>query len=166
EGNYAIEITNGGGSLSKTGKNEYIVRVNSVMDTFSIRITQNGREILRKQFKTRSMPEPFATWNGLKNTTASRSSILTNPFLIVLIPHYYFRGELNIVSFRATFVRDADSISTYSGGNQFTNEQIGIIKLLKSGDKIYFDNIIANNSKNHGEIMWDAKLSPFWIKIE
>jgi GldM C-terminal domain len=101
----------------------------------------------------------MTTAGGLKDTTVRVNVLLTNPFIIVRVPDCYFRLNYTVTSFQVTFIVNTDSVTTKAYGAPFSNEQIRMIKMLKPGDKIYFNDIRAVMAD-------DEKLSPFWITIK
>jgi GldM C-terminal domain len=161
--NYRIAISGGGGSIIKTEKNQYVVHVNSVTDLCELTLLKGTKSIFRKPYKVRTISTPITTVGGLKDTAIRVSLILTNPFISIVAPGCYFRLNYRVTSFEATFIQDADSTgtTTINNDNIFSPEQIKIIKTLKPGDNIYFDNIRAIVPGNRG-----YKIPSFWIKIE
>ena len=119
-GNYNIAIVGGTGWLTKTGRNEYVVRVAGVTDTFIIAINQYNRNVFKKQFKIRTIPAPIATLNGMYDTTLSKSRILVNPFLSVTFPGCSFQLHMPVVSFRSVFIDGNDSNFVSASGNRLT----------------------------------------------
>jgi hypothetical protein len=159
---YNLTITGGGGSLYKTGKNEYIVHSSTPTMLCELVILKGTKHIFRKSYEVRTISTPIATTCGLKDTTVKAGDLLVNPFVSVFTPGCYLRLNYRIISFHATFIQDTDSTITISKSNMFSTEQIQMIKILKPGDKIYFDDlryIGPNDARNLPPL-------PFWIKIK
>lgn len=160
--NYSVNISGGSATITKVSPNNYIVRVTSVTDEFKIWITdKKGKIFFEKTFKTRTIPAPIETLSGLRDTTLSRNRILLNPFLSIVFPECYFRLNMPIISFDATFINAGDSISTIGDKNFLSKEQIKLIKEMEPGTKIYFSNF-----RTLGPDDGDRYLRPFWIRIE
>jgi hypothetical protein len=157
---YQIEIEGAGGSLTKTGPGEYIVKVTSP-ETCQVLIKANGKQVYNKEFRAEMIADPVATLSGIRDTTVSRNRILLNPFLSIVIPHCYLQINFQVLSFTATFINNSDSIPTNVIGNLLSQEQIILVKEAESGSKIYFSNF-----RTLGPDDGDRHLRPFWIKIE
>jgi GldM C-terminal domain len=157
-----VMISGGGASISKQSANHYIIRASSVTDDCKIWVSEkNGKTVVEKNYKVRLAPEPVAQLGTLRNTEATISQILTNPFITTSFPDCFLKCPYKVVSFRATFVQDTDSLITLTQWNILTNEQIKNTKALVPGDNIYFDNIRANSPDSR-----TIKLPPFYIKIK
>ena len=156
----SLSVSGGGGTLSKSGTGEYIVRVSSP-GTCELFYTENRKIIFKKSFNVEIFDfEPLATVSGMRDTTIRANRILINPFLTVIMPGCYLRHGSIVTSFNASFIQQGDSTVTFSAGNKLSEEQLKAIKELNSGDKIYFDEIRAIGPDDRGN-----KLKPFWIKI-
>jgi hypothetical protein len=162
-GNYSMAISGGGGTILKDGKNQYVVRVNSVTDLCELILLKGPKNIFRKGYKVRTIPELIVTAGGLRDTTVKAGVLLANPFISIVFPGCYFRISYKVTSFEATFIKDADSTSTtiINNGNIFSPEQIKMIKILKPDDEIFFEHIRVMGPDNRGHI-----LPSFWIKIK
>jgi hypothetical protein len=158
--NESLTISGGGGTLTKLGTDEYIVRVSST-GTCELFYSENKKIIFKKSFNVEIFDfEPLATVSGMRDTTIRTTRILINPFLTVIMPGCYLRHGFIVTSFNATFIQQGDSTVTFSAGNKLSEEQLKAIKELNSGDKIYFDKIRALGPDDRGNT-----LKPFWIKI-
>ncbi|NOT52599.1 MAG: hypothetical protein HOP10_15150 [Chitinophagaceae bacterium] len=156
-------IVNGGGTLiSLIGNNQCIVRATSATDSCFIKILNGKKEIFSKQFKVITIPDPDVRLAGVDDSIISKTHILANPFLNAGRKNFYLKDYYQVISFNMTFDTENDSIITTSAkGNQLTEEQIGLIKNMKSGMMVTVENIRAR--------AWDGrtrKLVPFWFKIE
>jgi hypothetical protein len=159
--NYSMAITGGGGTIQKTGKGQYVVRVTAVTDLCELFVLKGTRNIFRKPYVVRTINDPVATLSGIRDTTVSRNRILLNPNLSIVIPNCYFRFNYRVVSFSASFINDQDSITTFSNGNILSPEQINLVKNAVTGSNIYFDNIRGMGADDR-----TRKFYPFWIKIQ
>jgi hypothetical protein len=158
---FQVTISGGGGSVMTAGSNRYIIRV-STIDTCTLAVRgNNGKEVLQKKYLTRLAPSPVASLAGSRDTVISRSRVLLNPYLSVILPGSFFRSKYRVILFIATFIQDNDSIGTTAMNNLLSSEQVKIIKTLKSRDQINFDEIRALGPDGRSE-----KLPPFWIRIQ
>jgi hypothetical protein len=160
--NYTLAISGGGAVITKISANHYMVKVNTQTDDCRIVIMgNNGKIILKKDFKVRVIYEPVAILSGIMDLNVSRNRILLNPFLTVMIRNCYFKIPYQIISFTAIFINGSDSIPTIANGNILSQEQTGLVRNAEIGSKIYFDNIRANEPDGRAR-----KISPFWMKIQ
>ena len=159
---HKLAIMGGGGTLLKKEKGVYIVRVQDETHDCNISIRVNNKGVSKHHFRVRKIGDIVARYGGLKDSTATVNYLLANPFIYVDIPGSYYKHNINITSFSATFIGgDFDSLVTVSTGTRLTTQQIEIIKKLKSGNKIYFNNIYAVGPDSRRR-----KLSPFTIIIK
>jgi hypothetical protein len=158
--NYTISTIGAGSSLSKVGKGEYMIWVTTV-DTCSIIISQNQKEVFRKIFISNVIPNPVASLRGMHDTTVKRNWILANPSLSVIFPNCYYQHGFQIISFQAVFIEAGDSTFTVTNGNLLSSEQLKLVNRQISGNTIYFNEIRGTGTDSR-----TIKLPSFWIKIE
>lgn len=159
--NNKISIAGGRASIISVGGNRYSVRTGMVSDSCLINIYEGRKEIFRKQFKSRMIPDPLATLAGLRDTAVSKNLVLLNPLLSIIFPGCYFRHNMQVTSFNATFINRSDSLLTNTTGYFLSQKQIKMIKEAEAGSKILFETIRATGPDERSR-----KLSSFWIKIE
>ena len=74
---------------------------------------ENRKLIFKKNFFCREMGDLVLRYGGLKDSIATISQLLANPFLYLGIPGSYYKHNLNITSFTATFIGNKfDSLKT------------------------------------------------------
>lgn len=155
-----LTIAGATGNLTKIGDEKFVVRVNSA-DSCTLNILQSGKLLKKKLYQIKTIPDPIATLNGIKDTTISKSKFLVNPILSIVFPNCYYRSNLQIISFQATFIESGDSTFTFAHNNYLSEEQIKLAKQLSPGSKVYFDGIRARGPDSR-----TSALKPFWIKIK
>ena len=155
-------IIGGGGTLLKKAKGVYIVKVQNETDHCQVWLSENNKSVFKQNYVVRRIGEGIVRYGGLKDSNASVNQLLANPFIFVDIPGSYYKPNINITSFAATFIgSDFDSLVTVSTGARLTTEQIETVKKLRSGNRIYFNNIYALGPDSRRR-----KLSPFTITIK
>jgi hypothetical protein len=157
---YSIEVNGAGSSITKTGPMEYSVRVTGI-DTCKIGVYKKNTLVLTKKYTTHTIPQAVAALQYLRNTSASVSRILLNPYLRIVIPGANYRISGTIISFRTTFVINGDSTTLSCSGNVICPEQKKIIQTLIADDTIWFNDIRGNYADGR-----TVKFPSFWIKIE
>ncbi len=158
---YKLVITGGGGIHSKSGKNEYLVRVNTPTKLCSLFLLKGTQHIFQKSFEVRTLSSPIATLGGFNDTTAKTNILLGNPYISMLMPGCYFRMNYRVTAFQAIMIQHSDSTATTGDGNMLSQEQVELIKTLRTGDKIYFDDIRVISPDGR-----TGKLPSFRITIE
>ena len=139
----SLVIKGGGASMGGVG-GTYIVKVQKETDDCSMWVNGNGKTIFKKDFRVRVVGDIVVRYGGLKDSIATINQLLTNPFLFIEIPESYYKHNFQITSFTATFIsQELDSLKTYLVGNMLSTEQKELIKKLRTGDKIFFDQIYA-----------------------
>ena len=155
-------IIGGGGTLLKKGKGVYIVKVQNETDHCQIWISENKKSVFRQNYIVRKVGDIVVSYGGLKDSTATVSQLLANPFLYIDIPGSFYKHNYSITSFSAIFInRDADSVRASAVGNLLTTEQKELIKKLLPGNKILFDQIYAISPDGRRR-----KLQPFIITVK
>ena len=158
----SVSIKGGGAKLIPGGIGTFIVKVQTETDDCRIWINENGKVIFKKDFIVRTVRDIVVRYGGLKDSIATINQLLANPFLFIDIPESYYKHNFQVTSFTATFINQGlDSLKTYSVGNLLTTEQKELIKKLKTGDKIFFDQLYALGPDSR-----KRKLKSFTITIK
>lgn len=150
------------GTLMHIEQNRYLLRPSREGECV-LTIQSKGRKIISKTFRSDSIKgELKIRLAGIRDTAATISQILANPFLISEIRGSYYKSPVYITSFTATFIgANFDSVRTEAIGHLLTQEQFGVVKQLRRGDKILFNDIY---------FFWPdsrkRKYSPFVIVIK
>lgn len=141
---HLISIHGGGGSISAVGENKFIVRVNTVTDDCSIRISnKKGKTILNKAYKVRVIENIMVSLDGLRDTTVSKSRILKNPLLTLTSRDCFYQFNIAIVSFEISVdIKDQIAVAP-ALGNYLTEKQIDLIKNANEDGLLTIDNIRA-----------------------
>ncbi|MET0394223.1 MAG: hypothetical protein ABW019_13845 [Chitinophagaceae bacterium] len=155
-----VSVSGAGSQLHKTGEGDYITRVSGVGTCIFI-LSKGGKTIYKKEFTTALIPDAVATLAGKKDTVMRLYRVLASPFLSVTFPGCFYKHTFSIVSFRAYFIRAGDTSVTYSPSHMFTAGQTAIVKQLRPGDQLWFDDIRATCADCR-----IRKLPAFGIKIE
>lgn len=157
---YQVATDGAGSSIFKRDVNEYLVGVTK-QGICTLRIKLNGKQVFKKEFISDTLSKPIATLGGMYDTAVSKSRILINPFISVIMPNCFYQHGYYVISFQAIFINGNDSTFTISKGNYLSEEQIKLVKSEDKFNKIYFNNIRALCPECRTQ-----SLPPFWIKIE
>ena len=159
---YNVVVKKAGSRIFHDRDNLYFIWVERPDDTCILEVfNKGGKKILERTYSVKTILPLRVVIAGKRDTTAIIGRLLANPFLSIVSPGCFFRLQYRVIKFTAIFIHDTDSIYTYTVDHLLSPEQIGIIKTLKPGDKIYFDDIygLGPNSRTQ-------HFSSFWIKIE
>ena len=155
-----INVSASQGNITKIGIHNFTLRV-SPGDSIFITVEGKGRQILKKKFKCFELYDPVLRLGGIKDSAASINEILVTPFLRLFREDCFYKKQFMITSFSATFIGyDLDSLNTHATGNLLTQEQVELIKKLRSGDQIFFNGIYAVGPDSRRR-----KLNPFTLTI-
>jgi hypothetical protein len=108
---------------------------------------KNGKQLLlSKVFQVQTLAIPSTRIAGSTDSLFSAAAILVNPQLDVFFPGSVFKSDISVLSFSITITdKNGETIleETSSPGNRLTAAMIDKVKILKPGDKLFFDNIRA-----------------------
>lgn len=142
--NLPVKLVSQKGAVKQINGNEFIVHVSSLgADTLTV--FKNGKEIFYKPFEISRIVDPVVRIGKSISDVATVAEILSDPGLNVFLPNCYYINPFKVSGFSGSFItRNGRSIQTFnSATNKFLKEQLNIIKTLKSGDKILFDQILV-----------------------
>lgn len=138
-------LTSSSGKVAKGYNNEILVRVDRKgIDT--LRIHFDNKLIFLKVFEKRNIFDPIAHLGSIIDTVTTVDEILENPILFAKIPDCYYEIRCKVNSYIPMFIKNpSDTIKTFKRviDNELNKEAIEIIKKLKPGDKIVFNEIIV-----------------------
>jgi len=124
---------------------------------------ENERVILTKEFKVKKIPNPVATVACRKGGTITKEELAAQRGVSVQMENFNDMDiHFNVAEFTLTTVsKNGKVIENTSHDTKFTEAQIKQLNKLKSGDKVYFENIIAilmeGKKENLGSLMFKIK---------
>ena len=134
-----LTVTMENGRIS--GENgEYIIRpIQPGMAT--VTVICKGKEIQKTTFRVKNVPNPHATIAGRNGGIISKDLLLKQEELRVEMGDFDFDLNFEVTEFTVSavikgFVREFNSKS-----NQITDNQKNLIKVIKPGQKVYFQDI-------------------------
>lgn len=135
------------GTISSDGKGGYTVKVNSGKEA-NISVTATLPDGSKKSmgpviFRVKRIPNPVP--NFAKKTpsdnTIKMASFKNARGLVAKMDNFDFEVSVKVSSFDMTFVKDGTIITKKSGSNKVTSEMTANMKKVRSGEKIYIENI-------------------------
>ncbi|NJK94287.1 MAG: hypothetical protein HC905_04500 [Bacteroidales bacterium] len=160
--NVRPSITNG--LLINTG-NGYIIRPRTlgnaivVVEAF---INDRWKKVSTMTFRVKKVPDPIATVAGQKGGSISFEKLLKAEKVDVMMENFDFDLSFKTIKFSlSSYNLDGFLNFEYSESDKITSSQLNMLKKLRKGQKVYFDDIVAIGPD--GE---KRKLSPIVFKIE
>jgi gliding motility-associated protein GldM len=162
-----VRPTLSGGSLtpdSKAGKGNYIAKISGGKKaTVSVSADLGGsmRPMGKFEFRVKRVPDPEAYCAGQTDGLISKNKLAAAGAVIPKMNNFDFDLVFRVTSFEITMNIGGDLITTSATGNRFTDGMKGKIKALKSGSRVYIENI-----KAVGPDGVPRKLKPIGFRIQ
>lgn len=156
-----------GGTLSpdsKAGKGNYIATVKGGKKaTVSVSAELGGsmRPMGKFDFRVKRVPDPEAYCAGQTDGLISKNKLAAAGAVIPKMKNFDFDLTFRVTSFEVTMNIGGDLLTTTANGNRFTDGMKSKIKALKSGSRVYIENI-----KAVGPDGIPRKLKPINFKIQ
>jgi len=144
-----IKVAISGGTIITKGNGKYIVKADPGFKSLKITISAFKDGVMTKlgteEFRVKSIPEPKAFIANKYNVTITKDEIFNNPIMTVQMENFDFFPELQftVTEFSAATVTNGDLVEKHVVGNKISDSMMETIKQVKSGQKIYFENIKA-----------------------
>ena len=141
-----FEIRSASGRLRSTG-NPFIFELRPSGPGPDTVYLFDGNEVMfKKGFRAVYLPPIEAKLGTLRKEEATQEEIYINGWLVLTIPNCTCKTSFVVSSFEIEFDgEDVDEEVLKIEGDRVTTKARKIIKNLKSGDVVYFDNIKAKN---------------------
>lgn len=162
-----VRPTLSGGNLkpdAKAGKGNYIATVKGgKAATVNVSADLGGsmRPMGKFEFRVKRVPDPEAYCAGQTDGLISKNKLAAAGAVIPKMKNFDFDLTFRVTSFEVTMNIGGDLITTSANGNRFTPEMKNRIKSLKSGSRVYIENI-----KAVGPDGVPRKLKPINFKIQ
>lgn len=125
----------------------YIIRPIRPGNAFVIvyaNIEGKKREMGRKEFRVKTVPDPYAMVNGQKGGVISQSVLLAQLGVVAdMGPNFDFDLKFTVTEFTVSAVVQGFVREYTSKSNRFTPEQLNLIKNLNRGNNVYIQDIKA-----------------------
>ncbi len=149
------------GRIKKTGTGKYSVRVNKPGKTTVYVKTKDGRKLGSMQFRCKLVPDPKAKVGNLKPGVVSKQVLLAQQFVKADLENFVFDLKFPVTEFTVSATLGSFTEEYKTRGAKITNQQKGLIRQLKRGQKVYFENIKAKapdgSIRNLGTISFKIK---------
>lgn len=135
-------------------KFEIIVLDKQQFDT--LLVFQNNKLLFTKNFKIEKIPEFKPQLGFIKDYSATISQILMNSKLYLVLPNCDYQHSMRITSFEFSVLNPQNILISnfgYTYGNELTFLQLDLIRKLKNGSKLVFENIKATCPNCIGRVL-------------
>jgi gliding motility-associated protein GldM len=157
-----VNISGGGGAITKTGNGIYNVRVTTpgtCKVNVSAQMAGASRPMGGMEFRVKKVPDPVAYIGGVKTGPIGKGTLMASP-IIPRMENFDFDLNFRIVSFELVMNYQGDLVTKSTTGNQFSGEMRSLLEKAGRGQKIYIENIKAVGPDNT-----TRTLSPMNLKI-
>jgi gliding motility-associated protein GldM len=138
-----IDVTNA--KYIKSG-GSYIVRPvrpgNSWVVVYA-QIENSKREMGRKEFRVKTVPDPVAKVNGQKGGAIAKNILLAQIGVAAEMENFDFDLTFTITEFTVSAVVQGFVKEYKSNSNKFTPEQMSVVKSLNRGQNVYIQDVKA-----------------------
>ncbi|MCB0522135.1 MAG: hypothetical protein H6577_08945 [Lewinellaceae bacterium] len=138
-----VGISGGGGQLSKTGSNNWMVKVTTPTDDCKITVT-GGAMNASKQFRVKRIPDPTARLGNKEDGAMGNGEFKAQQGLIAWLDNFDFDAKCDIQGFVLTKVaKRADPVEVTNAGGKFGSDASRLVTSASPGDTYYFENVKA-----------------------
>ncbi len=134
------------GTIKRVGAGKYIVRVNKVgKTTVSVyaNVGDQSRKLGSMEFRCKTVPDPKPRVGNLKPGPVAKAVLLAQRFVKAELENFVFDLKFPVVSFTVSATIGSFTEEYPTKGSIITQKQKNLIRQLKPGQKVYFENIKA-----------------------
>jgi gliding motility-associated protein GldM len=136
-----VKIDNG---TIKGEKGFYIVNPQDAEKLATVQVFSDHKEIGKASFRVKLVPEPTATVAGMgSGTSMSKALFLDQKGVVAVLPDFAFDLKFKITEFILVTIDGNYSVESKSNSDQFTQEQLELIKKVKTDTRVTIENIKA-----------------------
>ncbi len=162
-----IKVSCSNGSVSPKNKNtgEWIVKPGKGKEaTITLSGMVNGKNVVfgKSGFRVKDVPPPTPFFAGVTGSgTAPASKVKASLGVIAKLQNFEFDGvRYNVTSFTLSTMYKGNLVEKKARGNKVTSDQKSILNSLRSGSKLYVEDIVAKGPSGK-----PVKLGGIKIKI-
>lgn len=138
-----VGISGGGGSLNKTGSNNWVVKVTTPTDDCKINVS-GGALNANKQFKVKRIPDPVAKLGNKADGEMGNGEFKVQRGLIAWLENFDFDAKCDIQGFNLVKVaKREDPVEVSNSGGAFSGKASNLVTSAKPGDTFYFQEVKA-----------------------
>jgi gliding motility-associated protein GldM len=140
-----IEPVLNGGTLSKVGAGKYIAKVQGgtkATVNVAANFGKDKKQMGSMEFRVKRVPDPVAKFGGKTGSANINKSDLTTALgVFAEMENFDFDLRFDVISFDITTTQGQFEVTKTSNNNKLTEEQKGLLKNVKAGQKVYVENV-------------------------
>lgn len=138
-----VSVSGGGGSITKVGSANYVVRVDTPTDDCRINVSGGGLSD-SKLFRVKRIPDPVARLGNKEDGSMGNGEFKAQPGLIAWLDNFDFDAKCDIQGFKLVRVpKRQDPIEVLNSGGRYSSDSQRIVEQAKPGDTYYFFDVKA-----------------------
>ncbi len=138
-----VGIAGGGGSLSKTGSNTWMVKVTTPTDDCKVSVSAKDMKAT-KSFRVKRIPDPVARLGNKEDGSMGNGEFKVQKGLIAWLDNFDFEARCDIQGFNLVKVsKREDPVETANSGGSFNGKAQDLVQSAKPGDTFYFQEVKA-----------------------
>ncbi|MBI1228183.1 MAG: hypothetical protein GC192_23315 [Bacteroidetes bacterium] len=138
-----VGISGGGGSLSKTGSNNWVVKVTTPTDDCKVSVSAKDMNA-SKTFRVKRIPDPVAKLGNKQDGEMGNGEFKVQKGLIAWLENFDFEARCEIQGFNLVKVaKREDPVETSNSGGSFNGKAQNLVSSAKPGDTYYFQEVKA-----------------------
>jgi gliding motility-associated protein GldM len=140
-----VNISGGGGVLTKTNGGHYTARVNQETDECIISVTTPDNKVTPIKFRVRSIPDPVAMVGSAKSgDDIPAGAFRSQPGVRAFVQNFFYETQFNVVSFRMTGEGEGfENVEEASNSGATWKEAMKIVSKARPGSFITIEDIRA-----------------------
>jgi gliding motility-associated protein GldM len=137
-----VGVTGGGGSITKTGSNNYTVRVTSGPEC-RVNVSGGGMND-SKVFRVKRIPDPVARLGRLEDGSVGSGEFRAQSGVIAWLDNFDFDARCDITGFELVYVpQRQDAVPVANSGARFGDRATQLVSRARPGDTYFFNNVRA-----------------------
>jgi gliding motility-associated protein GldM len=138
-----VGINGGGGSLTKTGSNTWMVKVTTPTDDCKVSVSAKDMNA-SKAFRVKRIPDPVARLGNKEDGSMGNGEFKVQRGLIAWLDNFDFEARCEIQGFNLVKVsKREDPVETSNSGGSFNGKAQNLVQSAKPGDIFYIQEVKA-----------------------
>jgi hypothetical protein len=134
-----IKVKFSNGTFKIVGNN-YLLNPTKLGDAV-LSVFVKDREVGKAEFRVKDLPDPVAKLKGHRSGTVEKSWLALADKLTVELDGTDYDYRFTVIEFTVTTMSGGHSLSKMSKSDQFTTDQLNLIKNVNKGEKVLIEDI-------------------------
>lgn len=138
-----VSVSGGGGTITKTGSNNYMVKVSQPTDDCKVNVSGGGLSD-SKQFRVKRIPDPVARLGNKQDGAMGNGEFKAQRGLIAWLDNFDFDARCDIQGFTLVRVpKREDPVDSPNNGGTYNDKSSRLVEMARPGDTYYFQEVKA-----------------------